>query len=233
MFAQLHSGVQRSQRKLLAVSLTLHGLIFAWLLHPPEPQLLMPTSVASGRNGKVVTQLYWPSRSPDDSATSSPDSASERYRHQRLAHDKLIWKRNSVPAKLPQSQALLSPFSADNSQTATLPHLGHGLPAGVLKGTLPGGPVYGDEIRPALPIATADPVVYPWERPDSEGKVVIEITIDERGEIIRKTVLQSLGPAIDNKCLGALESWRFQPATHNGSPIASKQDAIFPFKARG
>jgi TonB family protein len=93
--------------------------------------------------------------------------------------------------------------------------------------------VYGDEIRPALPIATSDPVVYPWQRPTSEGKVVIEITIDERGEIVRKTVLESLGPEIDNKCLAALENWRFQPATHNGVPIPSKQDAVFPFKARG
>jgi outer membrane biosynthesis protein TonB len=42
-----------------------------------------------------------------------------------------------------------------------------------------------------------------------------------------------LGAEIDNKCLAALENWRFQPATQNGSPIASKQDAIFPFKARG
>ena len=76
----------------------------------------------------------------------------------------------------------------------------------------------------------ADPVVYPWQRPDSEGKVVIEITIDERGEIVRKTVLQSLGPQIDNKCLAALENWRFQPATRNGAPIPSKQDAIFPIQ---
>jgi len=62
---------------------------------------------------------------------------------------------------------------------------------------------------------------------------VIEITIDERGEIVRKAVLLSLGPDIDSKCLAALENWRFQPATQNGIPIASKQDAIFPFKARG
>ena len=234
MFAQLHSGSPGSQRRVLAVSLTLHSLIFAWLLHAPEPQLLMPVSITRGHNGKVVTQLYWPSRSPDDSATSSPESASERYRHQRLAHDRLIWKRNSVPAKLPPSRVKLSPYSAkDNSQTATLSQLGHGATAGLPYGSLPGGPVYGDEVRPALPIATADPVVYPWERPESEGIVRIEITIDERGEIIRKTVLQSLGPAIDNKCLAALENWRFQPATQNGSPIASKQDAIFPFKARG
>jgi TonB family protein len=233
MFAQLHAESSR-QRKVLAISLALHALVFAWLLHAPEPQLLMPASIARGQNGKVVTQLYWPSRSPDDSTTSSSDSASEIYRHQRLAHDKLIWKRNSVPAKLPQSHSPISTYSAqDNSTTATLSHLGHGAPAGLSYGTLPGGPVYGDEIRPALPVTTADPVVYPWERPDSEGKVVIEITIDERGEIVRKMVLQSLGPAIDNKCLAALENWHFQPATHNGSPIASKQDAIFPFKARG
>jgi len=234
MFAQLHSGVSASQRKVLAVSLTAHAVIFAWLLHSPEPQLLMPASVARGHNGKVVTQLYWPSRSPDDSSTSSSDDASQLYRRQRLAHDKLIWKANSKPAKSPLSRSPLSPYSAqDNSQTATLSHLGHGVPAGLPYGSVPGGPVYGDEVRPALPVQTADPVVYPWERPESEGKVIIEITIDERGEIVRKTVLQSLGPAIDNKCLAALENWRFQPATHNGSPIASKQDAIFPFKARG
>jgi TonB family protein len=232
MFAQLHSGAARGQHQILASSLALHGLLFAWLLHSPDPQLLMPVSIARGHDGKVVTQLYWPSRSPDDSTTSSFDSASQVYRHQRLAHDKLVWKPGAKPAM--QQHAPLAPYSAeDNSKVATLSHLGHGAPAGLPYGSLPGGPVYGDEIRPALPISTADPVVYPWERPDSEGKVVIEITIDDRGEIVRKTVLQSLGPSIDNKCLAALESWRFTPATHNGSPIASKQDAIFPFKARG
>ena len=66
-----------------------------------------------------------------------------------------------------------------------------------------------------------------------EGVVRVEITIDERGEIVSKTVLQSLGPDIDDKCLAALENWHFHPATRNGSPIPSKQDAIFPFRARG
>lgn len=61
----------------------------------------------------------------------------------------------------------------------------------------------------------------------------IEIVIDERGEIVRKTVLQSLGPELDKQCLAALDNWHFQPAMQNGVPIASKQDAIFPFKARG
>jgi TonB family protein len=233
MFAQLHSGTS-TRRRVLAGSLALHGLLFAWLLHTPEPQLLMPSSVAIGHNGKVVAHLYFRTQKPDDSTTSSSDSATEAYRRQRLGHEKLIWKPTPTLAKLPLPASPLIPSGAeDSAKTATLSKLGHGAPAGLSYGSVPGGPVYGDEIRPALPIATADPVVYPWQRPDSEGKVVIEITIDERGEIVRKTVLQSLGPEIDNKCLAALENWRFQPATRNGAPIPSKQDAIFPFKARG
>jgi TonB family protein len=233
MFAQLNHGTS-TRRRVLAGSLALHGLLFAWLLHTPEPQLLTPISIALGRNGKVVTRLYFPTQSPDDSSTSSSDSASEVYRHQRLGHEKLIWKRTSTQAKLPLPPAPLSPSGAeDGAKTATLSKLGHGAPEGLPYGTLPGGPVYGDEIRPALPLTTADPVVYPWELPDSEGNVVVEITIDERGEIVRKTVLHSMGPKLDEKFLAALENWHFHPATHNGVAIASKQDAIFHFRARG
>ncbi len=233
MFAQLNPAGRKSQRRILMGSIAFHSLLFAWLLHAPEPQLLTASSVAVGQNGKVVTQLYFPTQSADVSATSSPDHATEIYRHQRLGHRKLAWTPTSVHPKLPLPTPLTPSGAEDDSKTATLSKLGHGAPAGLPYGGLPGGPVYGDEIRPALPITTSDPVVYPWQRPESEGKEVIEITIDERGEIVRKKVLQSLGPEIDEKCLAALDNWHFQPATHNGVPIPSKQDAIFPFKARG
>ncbi|MFZ1049261.1 MAG: TonB family protein [Candidatus Sulfotelmatobacter sp.] len=178
--------------------------------------------------------MYFPTQAPDDSATSSPDRATEVYRRQRLGHEKLILKQNAAVAKLPLPQAPITPSSAeDKSKTATLSSLGHGAPAGLPYGTRPGGPVFGDEIRPALPVATVDPVIYPWELPDSEGNVVVEITIDERGEIVRKTVLHSMGLKLDEKFLAALENWHFHPATRNGVAIASKQDAIFHFRARG
>jgi len=233
MFGQLHPA-SSTQRNLLAASLAMHGLFFAWLLHSPEPQLLTATSIALGHNGKVLTPLYFPAQSPDDSTTSSPDRATEIYRHQRLGHEKLVWRKDSTLAKLPLPSAPVAQSTAeDSSKATTLSRLGHGAPAGLSYGTLPGGPIYGDEIRPALPISTADPVVYPWELPDSEGNVVVEITIDERGEIVRKTVIHSMGPKLDEKFLAALESWHFHPATHNGVAIASKQDAIFHFRARG
>jgi len=234
MFTQLNFGESKTQPRALAASLALHSLLFAWLLHTPEPRLLNPNSVALGRNGKLLTRMYFPTQAPDDSATSSPDRATEVYRRQRLGHEKLILKQNAAVAKLPLPQAPITPSSAeDKSKTATLSSLGHGAPAGLPYGTLPGGPVFGDEIRPALPVATVDPVIYPWELPDSEGNVVVEITIDERGEIVRKTVLHSMGLKLDEKFLAALENWHFHPATRNGVAIASKQDAIFHFRARG
>ncbi len=234
MFAQLNPATARRQRWLRMGSLALHGLVLAWLLHTPEPQLLTAVSVAVGQNGKSVTRLYWASKSPDDSSQSSSDSATERYRHQRLSHEKLTWKAPAQAAKLAAPQNPLARTAAeDNAKTQTLSALGHGAQAGLPYGTLNRGAFSGDEIRPALPVNTFDPVAYPWELPDSEGNVVVEIVIDERGDIVAKTVLQSLGPKLDEKVLLALQNWHFQPATRNGSPISSKQDAIFHFHARG
>ncbi len=233
MFAQLNPGTS-TQRRMLAGSLALHGLVFAWLLRSPEPQLLNPTSVAIGRNGKVAARLYFPTQSPDDSATSSSDKATEVYRHQRLGHEKLMFKQNTTQAKLALPPVPLPPPGAeDSAKTATLSRLGHGALAGMTYGSVPGGPVYGDEIRPALPVAMPDPVVYPWELPEAEGNVVIEFTIDERGEIVRTAVIQSMGPKLDEKALAAAGNWHFRPATQNGVAIASKQDYIFHFRARG
>jgi len=232
MFAQLNPATARRQRWLRCGSLIGHGMLLAWLLHMPDPQLLTPSSIALGQNGNAVTRLYWPSKSPDDSNQSSSDSATQRYRHQRLGHDKLIWKTPAHLAKVPQNP-LAHSEAEDKAQTQTLSALGHGAPAGLSYGTLSRGPAFGDEIRPALPVRTSDPIAYPWELPDSEGNVVVEITIDERGEIVSKSVLNSLGSKLDEKVLLALGNWHFHPATRNGVAIASKQDAIFHFRARG
>ena len=231
MFSQLNPANARRQRWVRLASLAVHALVLGWVLHSPSPRLLTAASVALGQNGTSVTRLYWSSKTPDNSSHSSSDLATERYRHQRLG-EKLTWKAPAKSLKASQS-SLTKTEAADHSETQTLSAQGHGAQAGQLYGTLMHGPYFGEEIRPALPIATSDPVVWPWQLPDRPGNEVIEITIDERGEIVNKTVLQSLGPDIDSKCLAALENWHFHPATRNGSPIASKQDAIFPFRARG
>jgi outer membrane biosynthesis protein TonB len=233
VFQQLKPASTSSERGLKLASIAFHALVLAWLLHAPEPRLLNPNSVAYGQNGTSVTRLYWSSKNPDNSSQSSADQATEHYRHQRLGK-KLAWKAPTNPAKMTAPQTPVSEAeAADNAKTQTLSALGHGAQAGMAFGTLAQGSFYGDEIRPALPTATSDPSVWPWQLPEAAGNEVIEITIDERGEIINKVVLHSLGPDIDGRCLAALENWHFHPATRNGRPIASKQDAIFPFHARG
>jgi hypothetical protein len=231
MFAQFEPKTTRRQRTVVVTSLALHGIALMWLLQPLKPLLLNPQYLSSGNNGKIVTRLYWDSKTHDDSTRDSSEAATQRYSHQHMAQEKLKWKAPAQLAKL-APQVTVSPVE-DTSKTQMLSALGHGTRAGLPTGTLTTGQLYGDEIRPALPIATSDPVVWPWQLPTAAGNEVIEITIDERGEIVNKTVLQSLGPEIDARCLAALDGWHFHPATHNGAPIPSKQDTVFPFKARG
>ena len=100
--------------------------------------------------------------------------------------------------------------------------------AGSLYGSLSYGTFTGPEIRPALPIVSPDPA-FGSDAAGIEGDVIVEITIDEPGAIVQKIVIQSLGPAVDQKVLAALENWRFTPASKNGVPIPSKQDVYYHF----
>ena len=87
----------------------------------------------------------------------------------------------------------------------------------------------GFEIRPALWISGTDPSLPSSDTAGINDTLVVEITIDERGNIVNKIVLHSLGPDIDNRVLAALEDWHFLPARRDGVPIASKQDVHFDF----
>jgi hypothetical protein len=57
MFAQLNPVTGRRQRWLRTASLAVHGVVLAWILHTPNPQLLTANSVAIGQNGASVTRL--------------------------------------------------------------------------------------------------------------------------------------------------------------------------------
>jgi TonB family protein len=230
MFAQSNPHPAPRQTALLTASVALHGLLLLWLLLPSEPQLINPVSIERGENGRVVSRLYWPGPSTDDSDSASSESATEKYRRQRLAHTKLTWQKSA--ATRPPDVPISPTESEDQSKSQTLSSQGHGALAGLPYGTLINGSATGDEIRPALPVETVDPVAYPWELPNSEGNVVVEITIDERGEIVNKSVLQSMGSKLDERALAALNGWHFHPATRNGVAIASKQDAVFHFRGR-
>jgi TonB family protein len=102
--------------------------------------------------------------------------------------------------------------------------------AGADYGSLSEGPEYGSEVRPALPYVFPDPPVSRDDLPPGvQGKVIVEITIDELGNVIDTKLLRGLHPSIDAKVIATLRTWRFRPATRDGRAIASKQDALFNY----
>jgi len=102
--------------------------------------------------------------------------------------------------------------------------------AGSPYGSLAEGPDQSRENKPALPVAFVNPEVSRSELPPGvQGDVVVEVTIDARGNIVEKRILQRIGYGIDEKVLAALEGWRFTPATQDGVPILSRHDVHFHF----
>ena len=101
--------------------------------------------------------------------------------------------------------------------------------SGTPYGSLYQGPGSGQDARPALPLVFPDPTVYSWQLGGLQGDVIVEVTIDEHGNVTETRVLQSLRDEIDQKVLATVRNWRFRPATVDGIAISSRQDVHFHF----
>jgi len=92
------------------------------------------------------------------------------------------------------------------------------------------GSMQGTEAIPAIPLVFPDPTFYPWElRQGIQGDVVVEVTIDETGNVTGTRLLESLEQGIDRKVVAAVSAWRFRPATVDGIAVSSRQDVHFHF----
>jgi TonB family protein len=211
-------------------SVAAHGLLLLWLLHPADPKLLAPSFVVRGNYGDHVAHLYWPTQPNQVKSDASPGTSAADSRQQLNAH--LTWKRRAKATKVAERE-LPRPKIGLDDQTSAPGQVAEARPAGSPLGTVLEGPLSGEEVRPALPVVSPDPHVAADELGNLQGDVVVEVTIDDKGNIVQKVVVQSLAPAIDSKVLEALDSWRFRPATRNGVAIASKQDVYYHFPRLG
>jgi TonB family protein len=119
--------------------------------------------------------------------------------------------------KKPQQKVELAKAEAEPPRTGT-PY-----------GSLYQGPGSGRDARPALPLIFPDPSVYSWQLGGLQGDVIVEVTIDEQGNVTETKVLQSLKDEIDQKVIATVRNWRFRPATVDGVAISSRQDVHFHF----
>lgn len=231
MFAGLETVHQRRVSP-QHVSLALHGILLLWILHSPAPIFVKPASVTRGIPGGSVTQLYWTNQSSADGEANTGNKSATFSRRQMAARTALTWNRRSKPTAA--SDAYVPPQEVGkDARTTASDRPSQAPPLGSPYGSLSEGIGIGSEIRPALPRYAFDPILTPGDIVGgAEGDEVVEITIDEAGNVVAMQVLQSLGPAVDTKVLAALQNWRFHPAMRDGSAIPSKQDVHYHYKPK-
>jgi len=71
----------------------------------------------------------------------------------------------------------------------------------------------------------------PSELDNAMGKVVLEASLTERGEIDQISVRRSSHPELESAAIDALEKWVFKNALKNGEPAAAK--VVIPFEFTG
>lgn len=89
-------------------------------------------------------------------------------------------------------------------------------------------------------IVIALPKHFPYPAPSlatlargAVGDVILHAVIDENGKIAELTLMQGLGPAIDDAVIATVNQWSFVPATKNGVPVQSVQELHFHYERAG
>ncbi|GAB4158754.1 MAG: hypothetical protein Fur0037_26200 [Planctomycetota bacterium] len=91
---------------------------------------------------------------------------------------------------------------------------------------------------PAVPDETAnEPPPYPLQsrRLGEQGRVVLSLAIDARGNVVEARIVRSSGHRrLDRAALEALRKWKFLPATRGGHPVATtiEQEVEFVLSGR-
>ena len=79
-----------------------------------------------------------------------------------------------------------------------------------------------EELVKAVPISSPRPSYTPEaENSGIEGKVKIELKVNEQGDVEEAKVLQGLGYGLDEAAMQTVKRWRFRPATLCGKPVAA------------
>jgi TonB family protein len=191
-------------------SAAVHAAVLACVLYHP-PAIFISTRFSVHGNGGSAQVVY----------LTTPSEFSAMPRSDELTAPL------TAPSAAPVVRITL--LSKKESQGRNL-HPTHAATAGgsTYGSMLEGG--VGAEVRPALPDVFPDPDVDRTSLASSvQGDVIVEITIDEHGNVVEERLLSGVDHSVDEKVIAALKNWHFRPATNDGVPIPSKQDVHFHF----
>ncbi len=129
----------------------------------------------------------------------------------------------AVPSTLPMRQ--LRSEKESGGGAPPVPHAGEG------RGNAENGNGSDNEnARPAFPIFSPRPPVTDRALlPATEAKIVVDVKVDEEGAVVSEDLVMGMGTQLDQIVLATVKTWRFQPATVNGKPVAAEAEIVFPF----
>jgi periplasmic protein TonB len=202
---------KRSSRALSA-SAVVHVVILGLLVWKPLPHYIKTESALHGMGGSSHGTVYLKYGGAQKvKKAAEVDDVQRAQLHVPKPH-----RAKAEPAPTPAMASALTPTSNGTAGTST--------------GTLAYGYADGHEVRPAYPVVYPDPVVARAVCPPGvRGDVIVEVTIDEHGNIIATRLLSGLGYGVDERVVAVLQNWRYNPATRDGLPIPSQQDVHFHF----
>ena len=215
MFKQLRWTSRLRWDLSLVLSFAAHGLVLLVLLHHARPVFVMPSDVALGTPGSSGSVIYL-APTGAERTVAVPEKPS-------LALRASIPKPPSVPRSLPVDHEHEGAIEAANlDETAR---------GGSLYGArIPGAPLTGHEIIPALPQVFPDPSISRADLPPGvQGDVIVEVTIDENGNVIETRLVRGIGYGIEDRVLATLRQWHFRPASKDGVTIASQHIVTFHY----
>jgi periplasmic protein TonB len=79
-----------------------------------------------------------------------------------------------------------------------------------------------EELVKAVPLSRPSPKYTPEaENSGIEGKVRLELKVNDQGDVEEARVLQGLGYGLDEAAIQTVKRWRFRPAALCGKPVAA------------
>jgi TonB family protein len=212
----MRSGFRRYRA--VGVSVAAHLAVLAVLVfRNPSVIDLSPAWLACGDGAHAYKLTYFPPGANDE----KPPDAAKLLFPPRMSKPR-PQSQPPKPAPAPQQVPVISDAEAGDHNTRA------GSPLGTM--TTIDGPITGHEVHVAYPVVYPDPPVERAELPrDLQGDVVIEVTIDSQGNVVETKIVQAIGHGIDEKIEAALRRWHYQPATLDGTPVASRHDVHFHF----
>jgi TonB family protein len=193
----------------MLASISLHVLLIGLMVWLHAAAYLQPQSLIRGRDGnRSAVALLSPGISAPPVRSKPDDSRNAlRLRNRR--------KQKTIPQAEPRA-------SAENKVAQALP--------GSSNGTVSLGLTGYHDVRVAYLTYAPDPPIDRQRMPEwVRGDVIVEITIDEKGNVVQTKLLQSVGFGLDDVIIETLRRWRYQPAKVDGVPVSSKHDVHFHF----